>query len=205
MEDTRTKYERDVQDRSTLRYYLGLIVRWKQHFKYARAVRIARKNGATIGEGVTMPIALAKKVNHNVVIGDHVSILTTDFSSFRYPIKIGNNVIIGQDVRFTMGSHNIDSPEWEHCRPNEGLVVEDYVWLCPKCTIMPSVKKIGYGAVVGAASVVVKDVPEMSVVSGFPAKELRKRKCVHSALVVESLLGGDYIIYRMTRNNKNER
>lgn len=202
MEDTRTKYERDVQDRSTLRYYLGLIARWKQHFKYARAVRIARKKGASIGNNVTMPIELAKKLNNNVVIGNNVSILTTDFSSFRYPIKIGNNVIIGQDVRFTMGSHNIDSPDWEHYRPNDGLVIDDYVWLCPKCTIMPSVRYIGYGAVVGAASVVVKDVPTMTVVSGFPAKELRKRKCVHSSLVVESLLGGDYYTYIKTRKRK---
>lgn len=200
MKEKRTLYECNIQDRSTLRYYIGLIVRWKQHFKYKKAVRIARRNGATIGEGVIMPIALAKKVNHNVTIGNHVSIATSDFSSFRYPIKIGNNVIIGSNVRFTMGSHNIDSPDWEHCRPNEGLVIEDYVWLCPNCTIMPSVKKIGYGAVVGAESVVVKDVEEMSVVSGFPVKELRKRKCVHSDLIVESLLGGDYEIYRKTRN-----
>ena len=28
-----------------------------------------------------------------------------------------------------MGSHNIDSPNWEHCRHNSGLTIEDYVWL----------------------------------------------------------------------------
>ena len=109
---------------------------------------------------------------------------------------------IGEKVRFTLGSHNIDSPDWEHCRPNEGLVIDDYVWLCPKCTIMPSVKHIGYGAVVGAASVVVKDVPTMTVVSGFPAIELRKRKCVHSSLPVECLIGGDYYTYIKTRKRK---
>lgn len=30
MKDNRTLYEKSVQDRSTLRYYLGLIIRWKQ-------------------------------------------------------------------------------------------------------------------------------------------------------------------------------
>ena len=49
-----------VQDCNQLRYLIGLIVRWKQIFKYARARRIARKRGATIGEGVIMPISLAK-------------------------------------------------------------------------------------------------------------------------------------------------
>lgn len=45
-----------------------------------------------------------------------------------------------------------------------------------------------------------KDVPEMSVVSGNPALEIKKRKVVHSNLVVESLLGGDYYIYMAVRN-----
>ena len=40
----------------------------------------------------------------------------------------------------------------------------------------------------------------MSVVSGNPAKEIRKRTCVHSELVVESLLGGDYEVYRAMRS-----
>lgn len=43
----------------------------------------------------------------------------------------------------------------------------------------------------------------MSVVSGNPAKELRKRLCVHSNLVVESLLGGDYEIYKQTRKQRH--
>lgn len=38
----------------------------------------------------------------------------------------------------------------------------------------------------------------MSVVSGNPAKEIKKRKCVHSNLCVESLLGGDYKLYKET-------
>lgn len=61
MKDNRTLYEKNVQDRNLLHYLIGLIVRWKQNFKYARARRIARKRGATIGEGVIMSLKLAKK------------------------------------------------------------------------------------------------------------------------------------------------
>lgn len=202
MEDNRTLYEKSVQDRSTLRYYLGLIVRWKQNWKYVRARRIARKRGATIGEGVLMPISLAKKVNKNVKIGDHTILQTDNFSSFRHPITIGSHVIIGGNVRFTLGSHNIDSPEWENCRHNTPLIIEDYVWLCPDSTILPSCSNIGYGAVVGANAVVVKNVESMSVVGGNPAKHIRYRKCVHSAIIVESLIGGDYKIYKETRRKR---
>ena len=102
-------------------------------------------------------------------------------------------------------SHNIDSPEWEH--KQYGLTIEDYAWIPTNCLILPSCRKIGYGSVVGSGSVVVKNVDAMSVVSGNPAKEFKKRKCVHTSLVVESLLGGDYEIYRKTwkkRNLKNK-
>ena len=83
-------------------------------------------------------------------------------------------------------------------------MIEDYVWICPDSVILPSVKKIGYGAVIGANSVVVKDVEPMSVVSGNPAKEIKRRKCVHENLVVESLLGGDYIIYKKTWKDRKK-
>ena len=68
--------------------------------------------------------------------------------------------------------------------------------------ILPSCRLIGRGAVISSGSVVVKDIEPMSIVGGNPAQEFKKRKCVHSALVVESLLGGDYKIYKQTRKNK---
>ena len=45
----------------------------------------------------------------------------------------------------------------------------------------------------------VKNVEAMSVVGGNPTKELKKRKCVHKSLVVESLLGGDNHTYKKAR------
>lgn len=56
--------------------------------------------------------------------------------------------------------------------------------------------------VISSGSVVVKDVESMSVVGGNPAKEFKKRKCVHKNLVVESLLGGDYYTYKKIRKSK---
>lgn len=195
----RSLYEKNIQDRSRLRYILGLIVRWKQNLKYIRARKIARKRGATIGEGVIMPISLAKKANKNLIIGNHVSI-QTDKIDLRSPVYIGNYVIIGYDTEIITTSHNIDSPDWEH--KNYGITIEDYVWIPTKILILPSCRNIGYGAVISSGSVVVKNVDSMSVVSGNPAKEIKKRKCVHNQLIVESLLGGDYNIYKQTRNRK---
>lgn len=197
--DNRSLYEKAIQDRSKLHYLVGLLVRWKQHFKYAKARRIARKRGAKIGENVIMSIALAKKMNENVTIGDCTSIQTDDID-FQSPVNIGSHVIIGYGTEIITTSHNIDSPEWE--QKHYGIVIEDYVWIPTKVLVLPSCRHIGYGAVVGSGSVVVKNVDEMSVVSGNPAKEFKKRKCTHSRLVVESLLGGDFQTYQNTRFHK---
>nr|WP_302229496.1 acyltransferase [uncultured Prevotella sp.] len=191
-----TNYEKDIKGRSTFRYILGLLVRWKQHFKYDKAVRIARKKGATVGDNVVMPLSLAKAANSNLKIGDHVSI-QTDKIDLRNPVTIGNHVIIGSGTEIITTSHNIDSEEWEH--KHYGLTIEDYVWIPTRVMILPSCRKIQYGGVISSGSVVVKDVESMSVVGGNPAKEFKKRKCVHKNLVVESLLGGDYYTYKKTR------
>ena len=140
-----TNYEKDIKGRSTFRYILGLIARWKQHFKYDKAVRIARKRGASIGENVVMPLSLARKANSNLKIGDHVSI-QTDKIDLRNPVTIGNHVIIGSETEIITTSHNIDSEEWEH--KHYGLTIEDYVWIPTQVMILPSCRKIQYGEIV---------------------------------------------------------
>lgn len=159
-------------------------------------MRIARKRGAVIGEEVVMPLSLARKANSNLTIGSHTSI-QTDNIDLRSPVTIGSHVIIGSRTEIITTSHNIDSPEWEH--KYYGITIEDYAWIPTAVMILPSCRRIGYGAVIGSGSVVVKNVDEMSVVSGSPAVEFKKRKCVHSNLVVESLLGGDYRTYKKAR------
>ncbi|NLD95305.1 MAG: acyltransferase [Fibrobacter sp.] len=194
-----TWYEEYIQNRSLLSYYRGLLSRYITHLRYEYFVKIARKNGAKIGVGVVMTKSLAKKLNSNCIIGNHVSI-ETDLIDTRSPLKIGDNVIIGRDTEIITVSHNINSADWEP--KYYGLEIEDYVWLPTKVLVMPSCRKIGRGAVVGSGSVVVKNVEPMTVVSGNPAKEFKKRECVHVDLPVERLLHGDYKIFKETYKRK---
>lgn len=194
-------YENYVQKRSCWGYLRGLISRYVSHIKYERIANIARKNGAVIGKGVIMPKSLAKKMNSNVIIGDHVSI-ETDQIDTRAKLLIGNNVIIGQGTQILTVSHNIDSPDWEP--KYYGLEICDYVWIPTKVLVLPSCRKIGYGAVIGSGSVVAKNVEQMVVVSGNPAKELRKRTCVHTDLLVERLQHGDYLQYKAIYKNRKK-
>lgn len=195
-------YKKNICNRSFLRFILGLFTRIPRYLIFRIAVNKARRKGAIIGENVCMFMSFAEKLNANISIGNNVSISECDLTSAIFSLSIGNNTIIGHGVKFLMSTHDIDTAEWTHYRASDGLIIEDYVWICPYAIILPSVKRIGRGAVIGAGSVVTKDVEPMSVVGGNPAKELRKRKCVHSDLCVESLLGGDLKTYIKTWINR---
>ena len=52
------------------------------------------------------------------------------------------------------------------------VIIEDGVWIGDKVTILPNVR-IGKNAVIGANSVVTKDIPENCVAGGIPAKIIK--------------------------------
>lgn len=171
-------------------------MRLRTYLRYQNRVRLARKRGALIGESVVIPMELAKRACSNLSIGNYTSIQSSNID-LRNKVIIGSHVIIGGGNQIITTSHNIDSPDWEP--KHYGIEIEDYVWISTNCLIMPSCRKIGRGAVIGAGSVVVRDVPPMAVMSGNPAQEIRKRKCVHSDLIVEGLLGGDFKTFKDSR------
>ena len=186
-----------------MHFIKGLIPRIMCYIRYQIARKIALRNGVKLGTGTIIKRSFAKQVNQNITIGNNTSIEDIHLSSNKYKLFIGNNVIINHGVKLVMSSHRLDTPEWENYRPNSSLVIEDYVWIAPDAVVLPSCSKIGYGSVIGANAVVVKDVPPMSIVGGNPAKVIKQRECVHSNLVIPSLLSGDLKIYWDTWINRN--
>jgi len=88
------------------------------------------------------------------------------------PLIIGNNVSIAGEVRIYTMQHDIDSPDFEEV--GAPVVIEDYVVIGTRVTILPGVK-IGKGAVVGSGAVVTKNVEPYTVVGGVPAQFIRNR------------------------------
>lgn len=86
-------------------------------------------------------------------------------------ITIGNGVRIGRNVsiRDYNGTHVIVNDSYVNHAP---VHIEDHVWLCSGCNIMPGVT-IGEGSVVATNAVVTKSVPPRSLVAGVPAKVIK--------------------------------
>lgn len=95
------------------------------------------------------------------------------FSDSSY-IRIGKNCMIGPGTHIYTVNHSLD-PE-ERQRQKYGLAkpvkIGDDCWIGGKVIILPGVT-IGNNVVVGAGSVVTKDVPDNIVVAGNPAKKIK--------------------------------
>ena len=58
---------------------------------------------------------------------------------------------------------------------SEPLIIDDDVWIGTRVIIFSKVKRIGKGSIIGAGSIVTRDVPDFAIVGGNPAKVIRFR------------------------------
>ena len=94
-------------------------------------------------------------------------------------VIIGDNVMMAPDCIIYVRNHEssrLDIPMCEQGSTEERpVVIGNDVWIGGRVIILPGVK-IGNGAIIGAGSVVTKDVSEYDVVAGNPARVIKNRK-----------------------------
>lgn len=111
-----------------------------------------------------------------IIIGENSEIGSFAHITAMNKIEIGKNVLMGKYVTITDNSHGKNSikeiaiPPVKRTLFSKGSVlIEDNVWIGDKVTVLPSVH-IGYGAIIGANTVVTKDVPKNAIVCGNPMR-----------------------------------
>lgn len=150
-----------------------------------------------IGDGVTI---FGRAASEKVVIGDKVFInkdtiiesghggslfigaRTTiqprcQFSVYKGEIRIGNDVQVAPNCAFYPYNHGMSAGVAMKSQPlfsKGGIRIDDDVWLGYGVIVLDGVH-IGKGAVVGAGSVVTRDIPAGSIAAGVPAKVVKER------------------------------
>ena len=119
-----------------------------------------------ISGGVKTYFPWALRVGEHVAISDRVTFYNLG------GIALGDRVVVSQDVYFCGGTHDYTRPHYPLKRL--AITVENDVWIGAGAFICPGVR-IGQGAVVGARSVVSKDVPPWKIVAGNPARVIKDR------------------------------
>jgi len=108
----------------------------------------------------------------NFKIDEHSVINRRCYLDCRGGIEIGKNVSISPEVYIISATHIVDDPEYKVV--GKKVIIDDHVWIAAKAIILPGVH-LGKGCVVGAGSVVTKDVAPYEIVAGNPARFIRKR------------------------------
>lgn len=87
-------------------------------------------------------------------------------------LTIGSHVDIATGAMLFTSQHNIIDPLF--LAESARIVLGDYVFVGPNAIILPGVK-VGKGAIVAAGAVVTKEVPELAIMAGVPAKQIGER------------------------------
>ena len=139
---------------------------------HAWRVALLRLFGAKIGDTARIYSTVRFWAPWDVVLGDRVGIAPdVEFYSMA-PIKVGSDTTISQGTYLCAGTHDYTDPNFQlYADP---IAIGEGVWVCAQAFVGPGVT-VGDRAVVGARSVVTRDLPPDMVCAGNPCRPLKPR------------------------------
>ena len=138
---------------------------------------ICRPLFKTCGKNVNVEHKAFFHSGRDIIISDNSGIGVR--ANLSGKITIGRNVMMGKDVTIITTNHNfsrIDIPmNQQGFKSEEPVEIDDDVWISDRVIILPGVH-VEQGVIIGAGSVVTKDIPKYAIVGGNPAQIIRIRK-----------------------------
>lgn len=135
--------------------------------------------GNNIGFGLYSQLYASGNGGDKIIIGNNTSfntnvMINADCGGF---IEIGDNCLIGPNVVLRTSNHvfsdrNVPIREQGHT-PGR-IIIRDDVWIGANVVLLPDVS-VGRGSIIGAGSVVTKNVDDYAIVAGVPAKQIGSR------------------------------
>ncbi len=132
------------------------------------------KSGSFIGDGVRIKSGFDGKI----IVGKNTYIHDYSFIFAHETLRIGNNTLISPQVFITDFNHKLPHTKYRHllsspkAYESKRITIGENVWIGTHVVILPGVT-IGDNSVIGAGSVVTKNVPRNSIVAGNPAKKIK--------------------------------
>ena len=148
-----------------------LLFRLNHTMPYSDEYRAILKElfGENLGAGSSVAPPLSGACVSSMKIGRNVIINSNLLAMARGGITIEDNAMIAANVQLISNNHDPYDLCVLPCKP---VLIREYAWIGAGSTILPGVC-VGRHAVVGAGSVVTKDVPDYAVAVGNPAKVIK--------------------------------
>lgn len=125
--------------------------------------------GENLGAGSRITPPISGACVGSVKIGKNVIINSNLLAMARGGITIEDNAMIAANVQLISNNHDPYDLWILPCKP---VLIKEYAWIGAGATILPGVC-VGKHAIVGAGSVVTKDVPDYAVAVGNPARVVK--------------------------------
>lgn len=146
----------------------------------------------------TAYIAAGSSLSSDIIIGPYAYVGPE--AMICKGVQIGAYSMLGPRVTIVGRDHRFDIPGVPTIfsgRPESmPTVIEADVWI-GACTTLIGGIRIGHGSVIGAGSVVTRDVPPFTIVAGVPARVLRNRfgeteKDIHEKMLKGPIIEGHF-------------
>jgi maltose O-acetyltransferase len=113
-------------------------------------------------------------LGHRITLDEHANLGHCLKIKGNGRVDFGQHIAMGDDVTIITQNHKYEADRYD------GFVIGDvqigsHVWIGDRVILLPGVR-IGNHAIVGAGSVVTKDVPDYAVVAGNPARVIKDRQ-----------------------------
>lgn len=128
--------------------------------------------GAKVGKGVHVYPSVDIWAPWNIELGDECGIANKAILYSQGKITVGKRGIISQGAHICAGTHDYTKPG--HPLITMPIVIGDHAWIAAEAFVHPGIT-IGEGTVIGARSVVTKDMPSWMVCAGHPCKPIKAR------------------------------
>ncbi|GAA1395150.1 sugar O-acetyltransferase [Luteococcus peritonei] len=133
---------------------------------------VEQMTGRPVDESTSIALPFRTDFGRHIFLGKDVFINTDCLFVDLGGIHIADKVLIAPRVSIITVNHDID-PERRRSVVTAGVRIERNAWIGAGATLCPGVT-VGENSVVGAGSVVTKDVPANVVVAGVPAKVVKQ-------------------------------
>jgi len=132
---------------------------------------LSQLTGKPIDDSVTVFPPFYADFGKNITVGKRVFINSGCKFQDQGGITIGDDCLIGHNALLATLNHDLSPSRRADMHPSP-IIIGRNVWIGANVTVLPGVT-IGDNAVIGASSLVTKDVPENTIAVGSPARVIR--------------------------------